>query len=71
MKRRREGGEINTRRLIRHLRGKAGEVFDHAGPILRQEKTRPDLARVADGGRHQAGVGGLAADNIKGIDGLT
>lgn len=32
-------------------------------PILRQEIARPDLAHVADGGRHQAGVGGLAAQD--------
>ena len=60
-KRGRKGGEIDSRRLIRHPLGKVGEQFDHAGPILRQEIARPDRARVADGGRHQAGVGGLAA----------
>jgi hypothetical protein len=61
LKRGREGGEIDPRRLIRHLLGKVGELFDHTGPILRQEIARPDLARVADGGRHRAGVGGLGA----------
>jgi hypothetical protein len=48
LKRGREGGEIDSRRLIRHLRGKVGEQLDHAGRILRQEKARPGLARVAD-----------------------
>ncbi len=50
LKRGREGGEIDPRRLIRHLPGKVGELFDHTGPILRQEKARPNLARIADGG---------------------
>src|SRR6202035_2826358 len=31
LKRGREGGEINLRRLIRHPLGKVGEQFDHAG----------------------------------------
>jgi hypothetical protein len=43
-------GEIDSRRLVRHPLGKTGEQFDHAGPILWQEKACPDLTRVADGG---------------------
>src|SRR5690349_20995921 len=60
LERSREVGEIDSRRFVRDRLGKDGEVFDRAGPILRQEIARPDRARVADGGRYQTRVGGLA-----------